>query len=382
MTDLVPSPSLDTWTSNQLVTADWLNRNVRDVQKFLAYAPLTIVTRNASQTIPTNTQATIIFDTEAIDVDNMFEAPSSDLVVRRPGVYAIQFQNHLTPNTTGMRSGHIALNGQWVGSSNNGSANGGATMLNCSAIVACTTGDVITGMVWQNSGGSLTTGSATFHAPRMAVRLISVAEVDIDYISVQGSDDPDNPNPPDPIVNPPAPPPSQPPASTPTQHTKTFYATWSRSFDGDLGTTWDDSKHCYQGYEAQYRGMTRSLVGFDYGSIQSTLKDSTNISVVFGYKVLHTWYNSGGTIVVGASRYTSKPSTWSSARYWKLLSKSGCVAGKSYTVTLPSGTGDKFRTGEYLGMAFGPAPNTSLIYYGYMAGALETKPYLKFTYWK
>src|SRR4249920_1851458 len=115
---LNPSPQLDTWVAGQLASADYFNKNVRDVQRFLAYAPLCIVMRNATQSIADSVQATVTWDTETIDTDGWFTAPSTNLVCQRAGVYGIQYQTYFANALAGIRSGHITVNGNWVSSAN------------------------------------------------------------------------------------------------------------------------------------------------------------------------------------------------------------------------------------------------------------------------
>lgn len=379
MSNLIPSPVLGTWQTGQLVTADWLNENIRDVQKFLAHAPLTIVTRNASQSIATATNTAVQFDTEVIDVDGMFSAPSTDIVVQRPGVYAIQFESHMQGSTAGsIRAAHIAINasGNWMGSSNNAPASS-ATCLNAAAIAALNVGDRVQAYVYQNSGGALVAGSA-YNAPRLSIRLISTAQLDIDYANpVQGGG-----------TNP-KPPPSAPPTGhTPTNYTKTYSATWSRSYASDGSTRWDDSAYCYQGNYPGYGGNQRSLVGFNDTAIRADLAGATNIRVKFTFKVNHSYWNSGMGVCVGAHNYSAKPSTWATGVNAMCAPDQKRVysasAGNSYTVDFGVGwEGWAFQNNVIKGMAFGPAPDTGLTYYGYMYGATQGgKPYLTISYTK
>jgi len=374
---VIPTPTLDTWDAGSFVSADFLNKNVRDVQKFLAYAPLTIVMRNASQSIADSAQATITWDTEIIDTDGMFTSPSTNLVARRPGVYAIQYQMNFNTSTAGgIRSGHITINGNWVASTNNAPADNPANQT-CSALVALNTGDIITGMCFQNSGAALACGASAnpYNAPRMAVRLLSAASLDVTYSG--GA----------PVTSNPKPPPSKPPTGTTTSNfTKTYYATWSRTYDGDNTVTWDDSAYCFQGRYDNNRGNTRSLVGFNYGQIERDLKGATNIRVVFHFKVAHSYYNSGMTAIVGAHNYTSKPSTWNTNNVFEnQKSRGSCAAGGNYSIDFGKNNweGWAFQNGIITGMAFGPGPSTSLTYYGYSYGATQGgKPYLVISYTK
>lgn len=370
LSEIYGYPVPDTWVSGQTITADWLNRNIRDSQVFLTYAPTTIVSRESTQSIPNNSETDITFDTEITDTDDMFSNPSTDITIQRPGIYAIQHSIDFAANTTGIRATHIAINGTIVSENGGVTAPGGAdTGLTCSTVVALNKGDVVTCFCFQNSGGALNISSGT----RLSLRLISTAALDLTF-STDGSSSSSTPTPPK----------SKPPtASAPTKHTKTYFATYSRTYDGDSTTTWDDSKHCYQGRYDSNRGNTRSLVGFNYGTIETDLAGATKMTGKFTFKVAHSYYNSGLTAVIGSHNYTSKPSTWASSHvYENQIRRSGCVAGRTYTVNLTSWQCWAFQQGVITGMAFGPGPSTSLTYYGYMYGFESGKPSLSFTYYK
>lgn len=375
---LSPSPQLDTWVAGQLASADYFNKNVRDVQKFLVYAPLTIVTRNATQSIADSVQATVTWDTEVIDTDGWFTAPSTNLVCQRAGVYGIQYQVYYAVSAVGIRSGHIAVNGNWVSSANNSppSSGSGVPNLISTSITALNVGDIVTGMTFQNSGGALLLG-AGYNAPRMAIRLLSTADLDVTWNSVTHTGTTSNPKPPA----------SKPPtAHVPTNYTKTYFATWSRTYDGDNTVTWDDSPYCYQGYYSSDRGNTRSLVGFNYNQIKSDLNGASNIRIKFTFKGHHSYWNSGMTAVIGTHNYSSKPGSWSGGTVNENQTRRGSVAaGGTYTVDLgkDSWYSWAFKSGNVKGMAFGPGPSTSNAYYGNVYGATQGgKPYLTITYTK
>ncbi|HEY5959979.1 MAG TPA: hypothetical protein VIV60_25675 [Polyangiaceae bacterium] len=369
---ITPTPSPDTWQTNQLITADLLNSNIRDAQRFLAHAPLTIVSRAATQNVTTSTPTAVTWDTEVLDIDGMITVPSTSLTVRRPGIYAIYFANNFVANTGGdQRSATIVINGSGIAQQVDFRAATVATVNCVSAIVALNVGDVITCNVYQDSGVTLTIGG-NYNAPRLAVRPISTAQLDIDY----GTGGTSNPKPP------PSPPPT---GHVPTNYTKTYWPTWSRTFDGDNSITWDDSAYCYQGYYDGNRGNTRSLVGFNSTAIASDLSGATNIRVKVTFKVAHSYYNSGLTAVVGTHTYGSKPSTWSDASVNQNLKQKGsCSEGHSYTIDFGANTSasNSFKSWAK-GIAFGPGPSTSRTYYGYMYGASQGgKPYLTVTYTK
>lgn len=175
--------------------------------------------------------------------------------------------------------------------------------------------------------------------------------------------------------------PDPPPTAT---YTKTFNATWSRSYDSDGGTrTGDDTTHCYQGYYSGTHGNTRSLIGFDYASIMSALSGATVNSVKLTFRVLHTFENSGAPIQIGGHNYTSKPSTWNGGNVAEQQTSKSGIAGSTYTITLPSSFGTNFKSGAWKGIAIGPGPSNSQLYYAYLAGYGDSgAPKLTITYTK
>jgi hypothetical protein len=179
-------------------------------------------------------------------------------------------------------------------------------------------------------------------------------------------------------------PPVTPPAPAPKTYTKTYYATWSRTYDGDSTTTWDDTPYCYQGYYSSTRGNTRSLVGFNYAQIASDLSGATINSCKLTVKGAHAYYNNGYTLEWGTHNYTAKPSTWGAGNVHENRgSLATFAAGETATISLGTSIGGEFKSQVSRGISFGPGPSTSLTYYGYCYGATQSgKPYLTITYTK
>ena len=370
VSDIYGYPVPDTWVADQTLTADALNRNIRDSQLFLAYSPTTIVTRTAAQSIANNTSVNIIYDTEIIDTDNMFTAPSANVTIQRPGIYSIQHTASFAANATDLRATHIAVNGVEVAATGGYASTTSVCNQGCSVVIALNAGDVITTNVFQFSGGALNVIAET----RLSIRLISTTALNLVFDPTTGGS----------TGSAPTPPKSKPPTShTPTKFTSGFGATYSRTYDGDNTTTWDDSSYCYQGHYDSNRGNTKSLIGFNFGSIQSALAGATRITGTFTFKVQHSYYNAGLTAIIGTHNYTSKPATWASNKVFEGQIKRGsCVAGRTYTVNLTAWQCWAFQTGTVTGMAFGPGPSTSLTYYGFMYGAAGAPASLHFTYYK
>jgi hypothetical protein len=366
-------PVPDTWVQGSNITADMLNRNVRDSQLFLAYSPVTIVYRNALQSVASASQVKIIFDSEVVDIDNMFAAPSTDIIVARPGIYGIQLNMAYAGSSLGsIRSCHIGINGNWIASHNDAPA-GNQTVTACSAVTPLNAGDIINAYVYQDSGAAMNIGGAA-SAPRIAARMLSTAATTLVYTPTGA-----------PSSGGAKPPPSKPPTGhTPTKFVKTYYSTYSRSFISTGATRYDDPSTCYQGTYPGYGGNQRSIVGFNFAAIEADLAGATRMSAIFGFRPSHAYWNSGLTAVIGSHNYGSKPGSWSSGNVWQnQIRKGSCAADHNYTVNLTAWHCWAFQNGTITGMAFGPAPSNDLSYYGFMYGGTGGgRPYLQFTYYK
>lgn len=187
-----------------------------------------------------------------------------------------------------------------------------------------------------------------------------------------------------PPVTPPAPkPPAPPPTYTVKQFVKTYYATWSRTYDGSDATTWDDAPECYQGYWSGTRGNTKSLVGFNWAAIKADLAGATVKSVKATLTNKECYGFGGTTVYVGTHIYASKPATWNSANVSARIVAATHGYGKQVTVELGTQAGIEFKSGYRKGIAIGPPTSTSQYYYSKYWGATQSgKPYLTITYTK
>lgn len=177
---------------------------------------------------------------------------------------------------------------------------------------------------------------------------------------------------------------STPTSPTPKTYTRVYNSTWSRTYDEDNSTTWDDSPLCYQGYYSADRGRTKSLIGFNYAQIRSDLSGSTVKSVKLTMRNEHWYWNSGGIALIGTHNYTTKPSVYNSGLVWnnRILSRAWPKDGQA-TVELGVTIGNEFKAGTTKGIALGPTSSTDLTYYGYFRGAtLSYRPYLTITFVK
>jgi hypothetical protein len=175
-------------------------------------------------------------------------------------------------------------------------------------------------------------------------------------------------------------------ASTPSSvvkktYTKKYYATWSRSFEGNNSTRYNDPAYLYHGYYSSNNGNQKSMIGFPYSTIVSDLTGATLKSCTLTLKNLHTGTSSGMTeLDIGYHAQASKPSTFS-----------GTTNRYNYTITPGSTKSFDIKTyiapylqsGAARGITLGPPSSTSLANYGYFAGyGMTGVPYLTISYVK
>lgn len=183
----------------------------------------------------------------------------------------------------------------------------------------------------------------------------------------------------------PSPRPPKPPAPNNTRtYTKTWYATWSRSYEGDNSTRFNDPPTMYQGsYDSSSPGNQKSLAGFDYKNIMSTLSGAEILEAYITVKNDHARWNKGLYVFTGTHSYSSKPGTWSSGSVKERRWKKWIAEGASTTINIGVSAGKEFKAGTARGISIGPEPTNDHDNYGYFRGASQSgKPYLTIKYRK
>lgn len=157
--------------------------------------------------------------------------------------------------------------------------------------------------------------------------------------------------------------------SAPTTRTTSWAATWSQSYrQAGAQRTDQGAIYCYYGYVDSFNGRNRSLVGFDYASIASTLAGSTVMGVWLRMVNLHSYWNNGSDIHLGIHNFTSKPGTWSGGGIpYSMYTKVHYGKPQDKTVQLPLLFATSIRDGIGKGIAL-ESPSNSLDFYGYVAG--------------
>jgi hypothetical protein len=117
------------------------------------------VSRAAAQSLANNTISAIIFDTEVEDTDTMFSASSSDVVIKTAGLYLISGSAGLNAGTSSRRMSQLAVNGAGI-IQNEGAPSAAAVRLPLTTVARLAINDVITFLLYQNSGVALNTLTA------------------------------------------------------------------------------------------------------------------------------------------------------------------------------------------------------------------------------
>lgn len=154
-------PSFRTWVTGELVTASYMNTNIRDAGNFFTAFPLCELRQTVVQSCATGANTPINFDTEDIDSDGAHSTVTntSRYTAQTAGWHRISGGVGITGNATGARQVAIFKNGgvnpgsaQWL--------NPGAVTAAISARSKCISlvvGDFIEIVMFQTSGGALNT---------------------------------------------------------------------------------------------------------------------------------------------------------------------------------------------------------------------------------
>lgn len=186
----------------------------------------------------------------------------------------------------------------------------------------------------------------------------------------------------------PAPPPGAPAPPTPQPITRqaVWSATWGQAYRASGGPTGANNSMLYQGSSGDsYNGRQRSLIGFDYASIQSALAGSSVTAVDFWIDLRHTYWNGGGTFCLGSHNNASKPGVWGGTTGRDFISNISVPnsGGRWYSVSTEFGS--SLRDGSAKGITL-QAPNNDRTYYGYASGGPGTSsdrmPVIRVTYVK
>jgi hypothetical protein len=164
-----------------LVTASYLNGNIRDAGNFLLSVPAALLRQSVAQSIPNGVWTPVTFDTEDLDRDSGHSTVTNTgrYTAQTPGFYLFLYTVGFALNTSGRRQVRMRANGadaivtaigqdtRTALASWETSANGcGFAYLNGSS-------DYVETIGFQDSGGALNTFVASYGSPRMQCLWIS-----------------------------------------------------------------------------------------------------------------------------------------------------------------------------------------------------------------
>lgn len=171
----VPVPR--TWVTGEVVTAAYMNANVRDAVNYLIAPPLCVAKQTSAQSLANATSTAITLDAEDKDSDGMHSnsVNPSRLTAVTAGWYSAQTTINFAANATGLRLATFYINGSEVGRRTE-ITNGGAvfsTAISTAGTMYLAVGDYLESRAWQNSGGSLNTAPAGTDLPYLQARWVS-----------------------------------------------------------------------------------------------------------------------------------------------------------------------------------------------------------------
>lgn len=158
-------PTFRTWVAGEIVTAAYMNTNIRDAGNFFLSWPVFEARQTLAQSIPANSDTGILLDTEDIDTDNGHSTATntSRYVPQTAGRFQLSGGVSFASNATGQRNSEFGKNGTLI----NGSGvaitplSGVSTRVptRVMTVVANGSTDYFELFGWQNSGGALNTAN-------------------------------------------------------------------------------------------------------------------------------------------------------------------------------------------------------------------------------
>lgn len=154
---------------SSVVLADWV-RTMRYQQGTPlsgdSERPIAVLRQTVAQSIPSNANQALLFDSEFIDTANGHSTTTNTSRWTCPageaGWYWVKGQYAAASNSTGDRMCQLITNSTTVFAKASSVALGShPTYLNCSDLIYLAVGDFVETSVYQNSGGSLNTDLAT-----------------------------------------------------------------------------------------------------------------------------------------------------------------------------------------------------------------------------
>ncbi len=173
-------PVLRTWTAGEIVTAAYMNANIRDAGNFFLSVPVFEGRQTSSQSIPNATATAITLDTEDVDTDNGHSTSTNTgrYTAQTAGRFQVSGAISFTANATGRRNAIINVNAATVNAGEVDSmavTNGQPTIAAARTMTVFLngTGDFVWLTAYQDSGSALSTNvSINTWQPSMSVRWV------------------------------------------------------------------------------------------------------------------------------------------------------------------------------------------------------------------
>lgn len=174
-------PVMRTWVAGELVTAAYMNSNIRDLGNFTLARPMAVLRQAAAQSIPNAAWTAVLMDTEDLDRDagHSTSSNTSRYVGKTPGWHMAVYTMTWSPNATGARWSRMRNNGTdaiatvpgrdarlSAGTVDTSMSGSGFVYLNGST-------DYAELVAYQGSGGALNSYVASDSCPRLAMLWVS-----------------------------------------------------------------------------------------------------------------------------------------------------------------------------------------------------------------
>jgi hypothetical protein len=171
-------PSFRTWVTGEVVTAAFMNSNIRDAGNFFLSWPVFEGRQTVAQSIANASFVPITFDTEDIDTDNGHSTSTntSRYTGQTQGRFQISGAIGYAANATGRRATGLSLNGAPI---NGGQTASPATTINDAEYPTRTktmflngSTDYVEIVAYQESGGALNTFATTGGQSSFSARMV------------------------------------------------------------------------------------------------------------------------------------------------------------------------------------------------------------------
>jgi hypothetical protein len=174
-------PVFRTWVAGEIVTAAFMNTNIRDAGNFFVAVPVAVLRQTVAQSFPNSTFTALLLDTEDIDRDGGHSTVTntSRYTGQTPGWYTVQGSINWAASTAGQRTIVFRPNGGAATTYKNKVQIPMTTTVGSGSIVTVATffmngtTDYVEVVGWQNSGGALNTYITDEGNPSMNVHWVS-----------------------------------------------------------------------------------------------------------------------------------------------------------------------------------------------------------------